>query len=171
MVEKATARVTAGARRSWDGEATPEMKILLTAAGLAAALIAFAPQGHAQSAPKYFFEGDIVMSGKCVLNSQFKRGERVAFRVRVTDPKGQPAGDKKLKSLVVVLPDGKQFPMHYGAHPPGGHEDDFWSSSWGIPADYPTGTFAYKVIATDVDDQSQTWAPFSVQKSELTIVE
>jgi hypothetical protein len=146
---------------------------LLAATALATALIGFAPAGHAQSAaPKYFFEGDIVRSGVCVLNSQFKRGDRVAFRVRVQDPKGQPADDKKLKSLVIELPDGKQFPMRYGAHPPGpASTDNFWSASWGIPQDYPTGAFGYKVIATDMDNQIQNWSPFKVDKSQLTIAE
>jgi len=148
------------------------IRSLLAATALATALLGFAPASHAQTAaPKYFFEGDIVRSGVCVLNSQFKRGERVAFRVRVTDPKGQPADDKKLKSLVVELPDGKKFPMKYGAHPPGGNEDNFWSASWGIPADYPTGAFGYKIVATDQDDQTQSWSPFKVAKSQLTITE
>ena len=47
----------------------------------------------AQQAPKLFFEGDIVRGAgpsakgaPCVLNSQFKRGEVVVFRVRLLDP-------------------------------------------------------------------------------------
>lgn len=147
------------------------IRSLLALTALGTALVGFAPAGHAQSAPKYFFEGDIVRSGVCVLNSQFKRGDRVAFRVRVMDPKGQPADDKKLKTVMIQLPDGKQFPMRYGAHPPKDSTDHFWSASWGIPADYPTGTFAYKVIATDMDNQTQAWSPFNVDKSQLTIAE
>jgi hypothetical protein len=145
------------------------MKLLLTAAGLVAALFAFAPASHAQSAPpKYFFEGDIVRSGVCVLNNQFKRGDRVAFRVRVTDPKGQAADDKKLTALVVELADGTKLPMHYSVHR---NTDSFWSISWGVPDNFPTGTLTYKVTATDTDTQSQSWSPFNIAPSQLTIVE
>ena len=141
---------------------------LLAAASLAAALVGLAPESHAQSAPKYFFEGDIVRSGVCVLNNQFKRGERVAFRVRVSDPKGQAADDKRLKTLVIELSDGTKLPMHYSVHRT---TDSFWSISWGVPDNFPTGAMSYKVTATDTDGQSQTWSPFNVAPSQLTIVE
>ena len=32
--------------------------------------------------------------------------------------------------------------------------------AWVIPADYPTGSFSYKVVATDMEGQTQTWEPF-----------
>jgi hypothetical protein len=142
---------------------------LLAATALATALIGFAPASHAQNAaPKYFFEGDIVRSGVCVLNNQFKRGERVAFRVRVSDPKGAAADDKRLKTLVVELSDGTKLPMKYSVHR---NTDSFWSISWTVPDNYATGTLTYKVTATDTDNQSQSWSPFNIAPSQLTVIE
>ena len=142
---------------------------MLAATALAAAVAGFAPASQAQTAaPKYFFEGDIVRSGVCVLNNQFKHGERVAFRVRVMDPNGKQADDKRLKSLVIELGDGTKVPMKYGAHR---NTDNFWSSSWTVPDNFPTGTLSYKVLATDMDNQSQTWSPFNVAPSQLTVIE
>ena len=144
--------------------------IALTAAVFGAPAVAQA-QGAALT---MFFEGDMVSgvnSGPlCVLKSQYSHGQTVVWRVRVQDQAGKALDNKGVKSLVVELPDGQKFPMHYGPHPKGRTDDYFWTVSWKIPADYPTGTFAYKVVATAPDGKSQTWAPFKVKPSELTIV-
>lgn len=146
--------------------------------GVLALLFGLATAVVAQDTPKLFFEGDMVrgsqkegMTGPvCVLASQFKRKESVVWRVRVLDTAGQPVDDKQLKSLVVELSDGQKFPMKFGPHPRGRTDDYFWSTSWIIPADYPTGTFAYKVIATDIKGRAQAWEPFKVALSQLTVV-
>ena len=107
----------------------------------------------------------------CVLTNQFKRKEKVVWRVRVFDPaKGKQVGKAGLKSLVVQLPDGKEFKMHYGTHPPKKPSDSFWAVSWDIPADYPTGSFVYKVVATDSDGKVHTWKPFNVKPSQFTVI-
>ena len=125
-----------------------------------------------------FFEGDMVRGGSaagvtgpaCVLASQFKRRELIVWRIRVRDANGQNVDAGALKSLVVELPDGQRFAARFGPHPRGQDTDTFWSASWTVPADYPTGTFAYKVVATDKGGASQTWAPFNVAPSQLTII-
>src|SRR3954471_23958876 len=63
----------------------------LKAVAIFAAAAAFAPAAQAQQPLKLFPEGDIVRGNSplgatgpiCVLNSQFKRGENVVFRIRV----------------------------------------------------------------------------------------
>ena len=42
-------------------------------------------------------------------------------------------------------------------------------AAWIVPADYPTGTFNYKVTATDTKGNSVTWEPFKVASSQLRI--
>jgi hypothetical protein len=130
------------------------------------------------AATPLFFEGDMVRGGTdkgltgpaCVLASQFKRGELVVWRLRVRDQEGRNVDPSELKSLLVRLPDGQTFPAHFGPHPKGKNTDQFWSASWMVPADYPTGSFAYTVVATTTDGSEQTWMPFKVSLSELTIV-
>jgi len=133
--------------------------------------------GMAQAA-ELFFESDMVRGGTpdgetgphCVMASEYKRLEHVVWRVRVVQANGEQADDKVLKSLVVEIPSGEKFDMHFGTHPRGKATDSFWATSWGIPADYPTGTLGYKVIATDMDGNTHEWEPFNVAASKLTVI-
>jgi hypothetical protein len=43
--------------------------------------------------------------------------------------------------------------------------DYFWSAVWLIPEDYPTGSLSYKVVATDMQGNTQSWAPFKDPRS------
>ncbi len=143
---------------------------------LAAGLMGLA--GTAQAA-NLFFEGDMVRGrGKegatgatCVLSNQFMRKEIVAWRVRVLGEDGQPVDDKGLKSLVVQISDGQTFDMKFGPHPRNPPQtDSFWAAGWSIPADYPTGSLSYKVVATDIEGNVHEWAPFNVGSSQLTVI-
>ena len=154
------------------------MKFLYVPLAVAAAGIAMAAthDAAAQSAsgnpPKMFFEGDMVLAQACVLQSRFRHNEGVVWRIRVLDAKtGQQLDSTSLKSLVVELPDGTKVPMKYGGHPRGGNDDKFWSISWKVPENYPTGTFAYQVVATDQQGNSVHWQPFTVKNSQFTVVD
>jgi hypothetical protein len=141
--------------------------------------VAFAPV-TARAQVRLFFESDIVRGDQagapgpfCVLASQFKRLEKVVFRVRVSESAGQPLDDKGLAFLSIDLPDGQKLQAKYGAHPPpriGPAADHFWSARWIIPADYPSGTFGYKVTAKLADGTTQTWEPFKMAPSQLTVI-
>ncbi len=133
----------------------------------------------AAAADRLFFEGDMVRGRPkagptgptCVLTSQFKRQEKVVWRIRVFDPaKGKQMGKASIKSLVVELPDGSKHKMHYGTHPRKKATDSFWSVAWQIPANYPTGSLSYKVVATDKSGKVHTWRPFNVGNSQFTVI-
>ncbi|MCC6869832.1 MAG: hypothetical protein IT522_13515 [Burkholderiales bacterium] len=132
----------------------------------------------AVGATSFFFEGDMVRGGTekgltgpaCVLASQFKRGEAVVWRIRVRDPQGRDVDGTMVKSVTVKLADGQTFPARFGPHPKGKDTDKFWSTSWIVPADYPTGALSYTVIATAGDGTQHAWSPFKVAMSELTII-
>ena len=98
------------------------------------------------------------------------RNERVAWRIRVQDAAAKQLDDKGLKSVIVELSDGQKFPAHFGGHPPKEPTDYLWSTSWSIPADYPTGTFNYKVVATALDGTTQSWEPVNNKPSLLTVI-
>jgi hypothetical protein len=147
---------------------------------LALAGIVVAGAAQAQQAPSVFFEGDLVRGGgpgakgpSCVLNNQFKREETVVFRIRLRDAKtGQPLDDKGVTSLSVELSNGEKAAMHYGSHggrggPP---EDFFWSGSWKIPTDYPTGSLSYQAIVTDQNGANYNWEPFKNSSSRITVI-
>ncbi len=136
----------------------------------------------AQEAQKMFIEGDIVRGNSpngitgpvCVLANQFKRKENVIFRIRVRNTAGQPLDDKSIKSLVVELSDGKTYQAAYRPRPPvltraalglTGPIDYFWSAAWLIPQDYPTGSLSYRVVATDMQGNTQEWTPMKDLRS------
>ena len=159
------------------------MKILAVSAIALSSVLGFAcgaqaqqPGTQAQQAKKLFFEGDIVRHALpdqvgpfCVVANQFKRKEAVAWRIRVLEPSGNIADNTVLKSVVVLLGNGQRVPAHYGPHgmPP---TDYFWSIHWEIPADFPTGSLGYKVVATMMDDSTVTWEPFNRATTQLTVI-
>src|SRR6476646_5329742 len=147
------------------------------------ALVGLADAVSTQSAAReqLFVEGDLVHGAQqgapgpfCVLSNQFKRLEKVVWRIRVLDAAGQSLDDKALKSVVVELPDGQKLNAKFDRHPPpaqGPALDHFWTAVWIIPTSYPSGSLGYKVVATDSDDRSQTWEPFKTRPSQLTVVD
>jgi hypothetical protein len=152
---------------------TPFSVIAFSAAGLA-----FISTANAQEAKRLFFEADMVrhaLEGQagpfCVLANQFKRNEAVAWRIRVLEQSGATADDKVLKSVVVELSDGQKLPAKFGPHPARGTPTDhFWSLHWVIPAEFPTGSLGYKVVATYLDGTTQTWEPFKRAPTQLTVI-
>ncbi len=149
------------------------------AAMMLAAVLGSGTADAQTNAGRLFFEGDIVRGRPqagatgpvCVLASQFKRKESVVWRIRVLDPEGRTVDDKRLKSLEVELPDGQKFPAKFGDHPARGTPTDrFWATAWIVPDNYPTGTFSYKVVATDLAGKTHTWEPFKVASSQLAII-
>jgi len=154
----------------------------LPALALCLSVLGFANASAAQETQKLFIEGDIVRGNTpngitgpvCVLANQFKRKENVVFRIRVRNVAGQPLDDKSLKGIVVELSDGQKFPASYRPRPPANIRtafglsepaDYFWSAAWLIPQDYPTGSLSYKVVATDMEGNAQSWTPFKDPRS------
>jgi len=140
-------------------------KSILVAVAASVAVFGFAGGAQAQQAKKLFFEGDIVRHALadqtgpfCVLSNQYKRKEAVAWRIRVLQPNGEVADDKVLKSVVVELGNARSSrPLQAHGAPA---TDHFWSMFWTIPADFPTGSLGYKVIATMNDGSAVEWTPF-----------
>jgi hypothetical protein len=73
--------------------------------------------------------------------------------------------------VVVELSNGEKLATKFGPHPPRGTATDhFWSVQWVIPADHPTGSLTYKVVATNMQDQTQSWEPFKTTPAQLTVI-
>lgn len=154
---------------------------ILTISAVVLSVLGFAEGAQAQQGGKLFFEGDIVRGAQpgapgpfCVLNGQFKRLEKVVWRVRILDQDGKALDDKALKGIVVELPDGNKLDGRFSRHPgnaPAGQETDhFWTVAWIVPDEYPSGTFVYKVVATDMQGKTHAWEPFKVKASQFAVV-
>lgn len=135
------------------------------------------PASSQAAAQTLFLQADTVLGGtnlsstesSCVQQSQFQRNEEIVWRARVVDPAtGQPLDDTAMKSVEVKLAD-QTLSMRYGDHPKTNPTDHFWTVSFEIPADYPTGTMPYTIVATANDGRTGTYSQFQMAPAELTV--
>lgn len=145
----------------------------------AALLAAASSSAMAQSAQKIAFSGDMVLGNTprmgppppCILTNRFVRGDQVVFRMRLTDPAtGKDLDASGVTGVKVEVSNGQSLPMKFGSHPRGQATDNFWTAAWIVPKDHPTGTLNYKVVAVAKDGSTQSWEPFKVAASQLTVV-
>ena len=113
-------------------------------------------------------EGDLAAK-LCVLQSRFSPGEHIVWRIRVYDPQLATAMDDiALDSVQVLFDDGQVFEAVYAPH--GGEKDSYWTTSWVIPEDYPTGSLGHQIVAKAQDGRTGEFVPFNVSYSLLTII-
>ena len=109
--------------------------------------------------------------GNCALQSRFKRGDPVGFRMTAIDSvtgKMEPSAE-----FVVHLSYGgttQDLPMRYRGTPKQ-PEREFWVAKWIVPATAPTGIVRYTVTAKDKYGRTGEFKPFAVDDSQITIVE
>ena len=117
------------------------------------------------------FLGKPGLPGNCALQSRFKRGDPVGFRMTAYD--SETGKREPTAQFVVHLSYGgvtQDLPMRYRAtvkQP----EREFWVAKWMVPADAPVGIVRYSVTATDKYGRTGEFKPFVVDDSQITIVE
>ena len=153
------------------GPATLVFAVLLATACQSAPA---APQAAAPapSTAKLLLMSDMVQGSKnvpqnqmaqraCVLSSRFARNSEVVFRARIFDPAtGDPMDDKAVSKVEVKLSNGNILDMKYGLHPKEPPQEGFWTTSFVVPKDSPTGSFKYTILATDIKGRTGLFAPF-----------
>lgn len=149
------------------------------AAALILAILTASPSGGQTPAGggRLILSGDLAWfmgMGKplnCVLNSRFKRGDPVGFRMTAINP-DTGKRDRQTQLVVHLSYGGKTIDL-----PMGDHQSDrtplteFWVAKWIVPADAPLGTVRYTVTAKDPQGRTGEWKPFENVLSLLTIVE
>ena len=120
--------------------------------------------------PKNIAKADL--AGKiCVQRNLFARNEEIVWRVKVIDPAtGNPMDDQALSSVTVKLAD-QSLDLRYGPHPKDNPADYFWTMSWLIPEDHPSGELPYTIEATAKDGRTGTFEQFGVSFARLTITD
>jgi hypothetical protein len=107
----------------------------------------------------------------CVLNSRYKRGEPVGFRMTAINPQ-TGRRDRQTELVVHINYGGKTIDLPMRDHQtPERPETEFWIAKWIVPADAPTGVVRYTVTAKDPQGRTGEWRPFENVLSLLTIVE
>ena len=132
---------------------------------------------------KLFLMVDVVQGSKnvpdalkalksCVLNSKFPRNSEIVWRARAFDPAtGELMDDKAISKFEVKLANGQAADMKYGPHPKDPPGEAFWTASWVVPKDAPTGVLNYTVLATDTKGRTGEFKPFSTTPSLLSIID
>ena len=117
------------------------------------------------------FLGKPGQPGNCVLQSRFKRGEPVGFRMTAID--SETGQREPTAEFVIHLSYGgktQDLAMRYRGtvkQP----EREFWVAKWIVPADAPVGIVRYTVTAKDKYGRTGEFKPFVVEDSQITIVE
>ena len=107
----------------------------------------------------------------CVLNSRFKRGDPVGFRMTAINPE-TGTRDRQTQLVVHLNYGGKTIDLPMTDHQSDDRpEIQFWVAKWIVPADAPTGVVRYTVTARDPQGRTGEWKPFENVLSLLTIVE
>lgn len=111
---------------------------------------------------------------RAVQASTFRRGDLVVWRAEVFDTAtGEPVGKRgrvpeEIRAvglrLKVRLGNGLELPMQYGVRPSFQEgappvRVGYWSASWRIPKDHPTGLLRWSVMATDDVGLSSQFQP------------
>jgi hypothetical protein len=117
------------------------------------------------------FLGKPGVAPNCALQSRFKHGDPVGFRMTAIDP---ATGEREPSAQFVVhlTYSGmtQDLPMRYRATA-GQPERQFWVAKWVVPATAPTGIVRYTVTAKDKYGRTGEYKPFVVEDSQVTIVE
>jgi len=140
-----------------------------------AALAMLPVPGHAQG-ERLVLSGDLAYFygvGKprnCILNSRYKHGEPVGFRMTAINP-ATGKRDRATKLVVHLNYFGKtiDLPMR-DRQTEQQPERDFFVAKWMVPDDAPLGIVRYTVTAVDPQGRTGEWKPFDVEASQLTIV-
>jgi hypothetical protein len=138
--------------------------------------------GPGPAAARLFLAVDMVQGSKnvptdkkaisCTLASRFPRNSEMVWRARVFDPtSGDLVDGPAMDKVQVKLANGQTLDAVYGAHPKDPPGEAFWTASWIIPKDHPTGTLGYMVTATDKKGRSGEWKPFSTAPSQPIVLD
>ena len=129
------------------------------------------------AAAKLFIAADMVQGSKnvpdnlkasrsCVLTNRFAKNSEMVWRIRVGDPaSGDMMGTDLLSKVEVRLANGEVLEAKYGPHPKEPPGESFWTASWVVPKDAPTGTLTYTIVATDSQGRTGEWKPFGTASS------
>lgn len=123
----------------------------------------------------------------CVQTGVFKQGELIVWRINVFETasgrqignEGKNIAEVNERGLKVTayLENGQSIVAKYDKHPPSAKAGDpvryFWTSSWQVPNDYPTGTLRWWVVVTDKTGAFVRYDPIgagtSLPSNRLTI--
>jgi hypothetical protein len=107
----------------------------------------------------------------CTLSSRFPRNSEMVWRAKITDPAtGDLMDDTTVDKVQIQLANGETVDMKFGAHPKTPPNEYYWTGSWEVPKDAPTGTVAYTIVATAKDGRTGEFKPIMSVAASLPAI-
>lgn len=152
------------------------MKRILTTALVALAAVSFVPVAAAADIPfPAANSGDVFVIAHTVtadgaLSNYFAPGSSVVFRAYAVDGKTrQVLTAKTVKYFYVTIPNQPNVKLKYDPKAPGASGQYTWTGTWKVPADYPTGLVAFKVLVRSTTKHRGSFVQMPVSPAMLTI--
>lgn len=145
--------------------------VLAAAALLAAtAVAADTPSPFpAQTGSKVFIAAQTVNTSGA-MSSWFSPGSTVVFRALALDTKSLKTLDAKgMKYFYVTIPNQPNVKLKYDASAPGASARFPWTGQWTIPASYPAGAVAFKILAKSNAKRHGLFVQIPVATSVLNV--
>jgi len=154
---------------------------------LAACLVVAAGVGvsaRAATGPSPFPSGkvlDLFVAAQTVapdgsMGNIFKHGDTVIFRAYAADPATKKVvAQKDIRYFYVTIPGQPNVKLTYSPTAPGASKGLPWTGSWVVPASYPLGAVAYKVLvqaaakSKDGKQRKGQFVPMPVSSAVLQI--
>jgi hypothetical protein len=105
---------------------------------------------------------NVASSIACTPSGVFARGQRIVFRIQITDTStGKLLTDKDGAQVKVVAPNGDESLASFSQRGGGKVPDApfMWAGTWDIPTDFALGAVDYKIVITPKSGQAFTWKP------------
>jgi len=104
------------------------------------------------------------------MQAQFAPGSSVVFRAYAVDSKThKTVVAKDAKYFYVTIPNQPNVKLHYDAKAPGAAGRLAWTGTWVVPASYPSGLVAFKVLVKTQSKRVGQFVQMPVSTSMLTI--
>jgi hypothetical protein len=155
------------------------MKRFMTLALAAFALFAVVPVTWADTPPTLPFPsghaGAVFVSAQTVttdgaMSNYVAPGSSVVFRAYAVDGKTHKLLTKKnVKFFNVVIPNAPTLKLKYTPRAATASSRYVWTATWNVPADYPTGVVAFRVIMKTKAKRVGSFVQIPVASSMLTV--
>ena len=115
--------------------------------------------------------GDVKLARVCTQTNLFPRRARVVFRSWATDSAtGKALTALEIRYAYVKIPGQPNIKLNWGSHGAVGNKVWFWTAAFDIPADYPLGVMAYRIVFKTETGKFGIFDPSTLpEASRLTI--
>lgn len=108
----------------------------------------------------------------CVRTGVFKRGQRIVWRMEITDiSTGKVLQASDVDRAVLKLANGETLNLAFGRHGATVDSPWFWAVGWDIPPDFPLGNLDYSIEVATKDGKTGTFKELTLLSSAVESIQ